>query len=70
MKGKVKQKEGKLALFLTPENKQEKKWLLNAFYCISPGVLASNEGKIESLVLWTDNTYELPQSNSGKEMEK
>lgn len=65
MKGTVKRttdmisKEDKLVLHLTPENKLEKKWLLNAFYCISPGVLSSNEGNIEALALWTDNKYQL-----------
>ena len=61
MKGKVNKINNKLQLILKPENNQEKKWLFNAFYCISPGVLSSDEGVIQELVLWTDNTRKLPR---------
>jgi hypothetical protein len=70
MKGEVKKVKAdkpedidKLALYLTPETELEKKWMLNAFYCISPGVLGSTKGNIESLVLWTDDFRKLPKAS-------
>jgi hypothetical protein len=52
-------REGGFRLELTPESEQDKKWLLNAFYCIKVGVLSSKEGDIQSLCLWTDNNHKL-----------
>ena len=70
MKGTVKAIDDKLQLVLVPENRQEKTWLVNAFYCISPGVLLSNEGNVESLVLWTDNNYKLPRKRASVAKDK
>jgi hypothetical protein len=70
MKGEVKKVKAdcpatydKMALYLTPETELEKKWLLNAFYCISSGVLGSVKGNINSLVLWTDDNHKLPKAS-------
>ena len=68
MRGKLIPTKDGPALQLFPRNDAEKAWLRNAFDNVRPGTLTSNEGVIESLVLWTD--YKLPVQNNPVEEQK